>query len=402
MFKELTKEEIAFRLQKLRNKWEQLSFPTKDIFIFSRTLIYYFTGTWANGLLYLPLVGEPILFCRKGLGRAKKEAKISSVVSFRSYSQVEGILKDFGYKLKTPIGVEKRGLTWELAELWQNKLKNFEMINADYLLAKTRSVKTRYELELLREAGNRHWLGLREHLPLKIRPKMTEYEISVELWKVFFELEHAGLMRMQACGEEIFLGHIAAGDSGIYGSAFNGPLCLRGVHPLVPQMGSPNKVWEENEPLTIDVGFCYQGYHTDKTQVYFSKNYKPAREVLDAQKCCEEIQEQAREMLKPGVLPEEIYVKAVEFAKKKGFEQGFMGLKEDKVNFLGHGIGLFIDEYPPLAKKIKDPLEENMVIALEPKIGLPSIGMVGVENTFLVTSNGGECITGKEFSPIWI
>ncbi|WP_456324477.1 M24 family metallopeptidase [Desulfonauticus submarinus] len=402
MFKELTREEIAFRLQKLRNNWEQLSFPTKDIFIFSRTLIYYFTGTWANGLLYLPLAGEPVLFCRKGLGRAKKEAKISSVVSFRSYSQVEGILKDFGYKLKTPIGVEKKGLTWELAELWQNKLKNFEMISVDYLVAKTRSVKTRYELELLREAGNRHWVGLREHLPLKIRPKMTEYEISVELWKVFFELEHAGLMRMQACGEEIFLGHIAAGDSGIYGSAFNGPLCLRGVHPLVPQMGSPNKVWEENEPLAIDVGFCYQGYHTDKTQVYFSKNYKPAQDVLDAQKCCEEIQEQAREMLKPGVLPEEIYVKAVEFAKKKGFEQGFMGLNEDKVNFLGHGIGLFIDEYPPLAKKIKDPLEENMVIALEPKIGLPSIGMVGVENTFLVTSNGGECITGKEFSPIWI
>lgn len=402
MFKELTREEIAFRLQKLRDNWEQLSFPTKDIFIFSRTLIYYFTGTWANGLLYLPLAGEPVLFCRKGLGRAKKEAKISSVVSFRSYSQVEGILKDFGYKLKTPIGVEKKGLTWELAELWQNKLKNFEMISVDYLVAKTRSVKTRYELELLREAGNRHWVGLREHLPLKIRPKMTEYEISVELWKVFFELEHAGLMRMQACGEEIFLGHIAAGDSGIYGSAFNGPLCLRGVHPLVPQMGSPNKVWEENEPLTIDVGFCYQGYHTDKTQVYFSKNYKPVQKVLDAQKCCEEIQEQAREMLKPGVLPEEIYVKAVEFAKKKGFEQGFMGLNEDKVNFLGHGIGLFIDEYPPLAKKIKDPLEENMVIALEPKIGLPSIGMVGVENTFLVTSNGGECITGKEFSPIWI
>jgi Xaa-Pro aminopeptidase len=35
-----------------------------------------------------------------------------------------------------------------------------------------------------------------------------------------------------------------------------------------------------------------------------------------------------------------------------------------------------------------------MVIALEPKKGVPGAGMVGVEETFIVTPEGGQCITG--------
>jgi Xaa-Pro dipeptidase len=43
-----------------------------------------------------------------------------------------------------------------------------------------------------------------------------------------------------------------------------------------------------------------------------------------------------------------------------------------------------------------------MVLALEPKIGLPGIGMVGVENTFLVTKNGGRCLTGQQYDPVLV
>ncbi|MDR2503955.1 MAG: hypothetical protein LBD82_06210, partial [Deltaproteobacteria bacterium] len=41
-----------------------------------------------------------------------------------------------------------------------------------------------------------------------------------------------------------------------------------------------------------------------------------------------------------------------------------------------------------------EPLEENMTIAVEPKITLPGCGMIGLENTFLVSSSGGICLTG--------
>lgn len=72
-----------------------------------------------------------------------------------------------------------------------------------------------------------------------------------------------------------------------------------------------------------------------------------------------------------------------------------MGFGNRHVKFLGHGIGLNIDEYPVLAKGFKEPLKENMVIALEPKKGIEGVGMVGIENTFIVTPEGGRCISGK-------
>jgi Xaa-Pro aminopeptidase len=71
-----------------------------------------------------------------------------------------------------------------------------------------------------------------------------------------------------------------------------------------------------------------------------------------------------------------------------------MGYGNRQVKFLGHGIGLEIDEFPVIAKGFDSPLQENMVLALEPKKGIKDVGMVGIENTFIVTPSGGKCITG--------
>ena len=79
-----------------------------------------------------------------------------------------------------------------------------------------------------------------------------------------------------------------------------------------------------------------------------------------------------------------------------------MALGGNKVRFLGHGIGLAIDEWPALAKGFEAPLEQGMVLALEPKIGLPGLGMVGVENTFEVTPDGGRCLTGSDYSMVCV
>lgn len=75
-----------------------------------------------------------------------------------------------------------------------------------------------------------------------------------------------------------------------------------------------------------------------------------------------------------------------------GFADSFMGCGSDQAQFMGHGIGLEMDEFPALAQKFEIPLEENTVIALEPKIALPPYGMVGVEHTFVVTPAGGHPI----------
>jgi len=71
-----------------------------------------------------------------------------------------------------------------------------------------------------------------------------------------------------------------------------------------------------------------------------------------------------------------------------------MGFGKRKVKFLGHGIGLQVDEMPVIAEGFNEPLKEGMVLALEPKKGIENVGMVGIENTFIVTGQGGKCITG--------
>jgi Xaa-Pro aminopeptidase len=120
---------------------------------------------------------------------------------------------------------------------------------------------------------------------------------------------------------------------------------------------------------------------------------KQPQEVMDMHYRCVDIQNDIASMLRPGEIPSVIYQTIMD-GLDEDFKRNFMGYKERCVKFLGHGIGLLIDEMPVIAKGFDDPLVENMTLAVEPKKGIKDVGMVGIENTFIVTPHGGECITG--------
>ncbi len=75
-------------------------------------------------------------------------------------------------------------------------------------------------------------------------------------------------------------------------------------------------------------------------------------------------------------------------------QKNFMGYGHEQVPFLGHSIGLQVDELPVIARSFNEPLKPGMVFAIEPKSGIEEIGLVGVEETFVVTPDGPECLTG--------
>ena len=137
-----------------------------------------------------------------------------------------------------------------------------------------------------------------------------------------------------------------------------------------------------------------EGYHTDKTIVYYfgDINKDPNRDlILAAHEHCLMLERFAASMLKPGVVVEDIYNETMKHFDAR-FADGFM----NGGKFLGHSIGLTtMDESPAIANRFKQVLTENMTFALEPKIALPGIGMVGSENTYLVTPNGGKALTGS-------
>ena len=96
---------------------------------------------------------------------------------------------------------------------------------------------------------------------------------------------------------------------------------------------------------------------------------------------------------RPGISCAQLYELALEKAVKEGLGDFFMGNGEGQVKFVGHGIGLEIDDYPVISPQFNGVLKEGMVIALEPKFVFPKKGVVGLEDDYLVTSNGTKRLT---------
>lgn len=393
----LPQEEIAERHARCRALLAAGAPDASGLLVFSRINIYYLTGTLGNGILWLPRDGEPVLLVRKGEERCRLESPLQHIRSFKSYGDVSGLCAESGVPLGDVVAVEMAALPWSLANLLQSRIRNVCFVDGGKALATARSIKSGWELAKMREAGERHRRVLHELLPERLQAGMTERAIAHAVWEASFALGHGGMERMEHYGEEIFLGHVSAGENGNYPGPCNSPLGFRGEHPCLPFMGYAGSVWRKGMPLVVDTGFMHQGYHTDMSVTYWAGREGDIPDVvLRAQATCGEIFARALALLRPGIVPSEIWREAVTYAHEAGFAEGFMGLGDNKVRFLGHGVGLAMDESPVLAEHFDTPLEEGMVLALEPKIGLPDIGMVGLEHTCLVTPFGGRSLTGED------
>lgn len=394
---EVPRAEIERRQERCRRELAGVAPEAGGLLVFSRLNIFYLTGTFGAGVLWLPLAGGSVLLCRRGIERARLESPLASILPFRSFRDLPGVLAEAGSPLSATVAAEMGGITWALGRTLAEHLAPVKLVPGDRALSLARAVKSPWELEIVRAAGADHARCLRAGLPALIAPGMTERQIAHRVWEVLFAAGHQGLLRMENYGEEIFLGHVSAGESGNYPSVFNGPVGLRGEHPAMPHMGSA-KVWERGEPLVCDIGFVRSGYHTDKTQVYFAgpRAAIPERAAA-AHEFCIEVQAWVAARLRPGNVPSQLAAHCFAWAERAGWAEGFMALGGNKVRFIGHGIGLAIDEYPVIAKGFDAPLEAGMLLAVEPKIGIPGFGMVGVENTFEVALDGGRCVTGADY-----
>ena len=94
----------------------------------------------------------------------------------------------------------------------------------------------------------------------------------------------------------------------------------------------------------------------------------------------------------PGVEASTLYRLACDIVAERGLERYFMGHRQH-ASFIGHGIGIEINELPVIAPRSRALLEEGNVIALEPKFVIPGTGAVGIENTYLITDDGALSLT---------
>jgi Xaa-Pro dipeptidase len=199
---------------------------------------------------------------------------------------------------------------------------------------------------------------------------------------------HEGTVRSRSFNLEMHYGSVLAGESAAVSGGTDTPLVGSGPSPAIG-MGSSHRPIGRGEPVVVDLCGSASGYLADQTRTFaiahagkrLTSAYSRAREILYT------VAAEAR----PGVPASRLYELAHELADGN---EGFMGPSGERtVSFIGHGLGLEIDEPPFLARGYDEPLEEGMVFAVEPKFVVSGEGAVGVENTYLVTAGGVEALT---------
>ena len=389
MIKKIPVIELNYRMEKFKSEMNNSNPDWELAVIFSKINIYYFTGTMQDGILIIPRDNESVLWVRRSYERALNESLFKNIKSMKSFRDPS---KNMHYFPET-VHIEAEVIPLALYRRFQKHfpIKNYQ--DLDSSIAAVRSIKSKYELSLMRKAGKIHEHVLEDLVPEILVEGMSEAQLAAELFKIMISEGHHGLTRFGMFDTEMFLGQLGFGESSIYPTYFNGPGGNYGMSPAVPLIGSRERKLRYGDLVFVDVGCGVDGYNTDKTVTYMFGKELP-NYAIEAHNKCVDIQNEIAEMLKPDEIPSNIY-KTIVNGLDGDFLQNFMGFGDRKVNFLGHGIGLLIDEVPVIAEGFDQPLQKGMVIALEPKKGIANIGMVGIENTFIVTSKGGECITGN-------
>lgn len=381
--------ELQSRMVRFREQMNLANPEWQIAVVFSKINLFYFTGTIQDGMLWIQRDNEAIFWVRRSFERALMEsafATIKPMNSFRDAAENTGKLPPYVY-LETE--------TVPLA-MYQRFQKYFPFQGTkplDAQIASTRAIKSIYELSLMEKAGKIHEKVLETIVPQLLEEGLSEATFATRLFTEMVKEGHQGISRFAMYDTEMVLGHIGFGESSIYPTSFNGPGGNYGVGPAVPSLGSSTCKLKKGDLIFVDVGCGVEGYHTDKTVTYAFGAPLPDYAV-ETHRRCVDIQHQIAGMLKPGNIPSEIYNTIIGSLDDE-FLQNFMGFGNRQVKFLGHGIGLTIDELPVLAQGFDEPLKEGMVFAVEPKKGIQGIGMVGIENTFVVTPQGGRCITGN-------
>jgi len=380
--------ELQSRMKRFIDRMDEKQPDWELAVIFGNVNLYYFTGTMQDSMLLIPRDGEAALWVRKSYERACNESEfpaIEKMGSFRDERQAYTSLPDTVY-LETEIV--------PLA-LYQRFTKHFpvpKIAPVDREISMVRAVKSEFELRLLEKSGEIHAWVLEDCVPDLLKEGIRECDFAGSLYTLLVSEGHHGIARFGMFNTEMLLGQIGFGENSLYPTYFDGPGGSVGLCPAVPLLGDRKRRLRRGDLVFVDVGCGYGGYHTDKTMTYVYGSSLPDDVIAEHNRCVD-IQNHLASLLVPGNIPAQIYQDVMETLEPE-FLPNFMGYKDRSVRFLGHGVGLLIDEIPVIAKGFTEPLEENMVFALEPKKGIAGVGMVGIENTFVVTRNGGRCITG--------
>ena len=378
----IAKDELVLRRQKIQAA--MLKAGAEGCLLSTSVNLLYMTGQVINGYVYIPAEGEAWHFIRRPAGMTG-----TSLRYIRKVEGIPGLLADLGLTKPSTLMVESGEMSHMDWLRIQACFPDATLLNGTTELRAVRSVKTDYECSLLRASAVAHAKAY-ARVPSVFKPGMTDVAFSIEIERLMRLEGNKGLFR--TFGDmEAFFGSVLTGENASVASPYD--FALGGAGDPTNPIGANGSVLKEGHAVMIDMCGNFTGYLDDMTRTYSigkltEKAYKAHQVAID-------IEDAIQEAMKAGVVCETLYDLAVSIAKKAGLDDCFMGTTQ-QAKFVGHGVGLVINEPPVLATRSRDILQPNMVIAVEPKFVIEGVGAVGLEDTYIVGETGSEKITHLE------
>jgi len=344
---------------------------------------YWLTGFIFDGYILVYAEGEPLLFVRRPTGLSGE-----NIIGIRKPEQITGLLREAGLPVPKQVLLESDTITLSAALRLQAALEMPEIKNISAAIRTLRSVKSEYELDQIRESAAIH-TKVYELIPSLYRKGMTDLALQIEIERQMRLHGSAGIFRSFGENMDIFMGSMLAGDNAQAPSPYDYALGGEGITPLLP-LGANGTPLTPGTTLMVDMAGNYRPNMDDMTRTFVIEHapdiaYKAHQVSLD-------IVHTLEATTKAGVPCAELWHLAEKIVREDKLEAYFMGTAQ-QARFVGHGVGLEINEPPVLTLRSKEVLEPGMAIAIEPKFVLPGIGAVGVENTYIVHDDRLEKVT---------
>ncbi len=345
----------------------------------------YFTGTAQNLHLYIPLTGNPLLLVYRNMERVLAESPWEAL-PLTGMSKLPELISEHGHPLPKVMGLEYDVLPVANYLRYEKIFSQTRLVDISYPLRLFRAVKSAEEIARLEENG-RVYAQLLAYASTVLRPGMTEIELEGLLEAKARMLGHETMLRTRVFGFEFHFGGVVAGPQGAISGYFDGPVTGLGAsyaHPLGPS----HTPIQAGDMVMMDLVIAQEGYQVDATRMLVIG--EPSQKMAEAYQLSCEIQERARLALTPGRKTGDVYAELVDWVERETpYAENFMGYGQNRVRFIGHGVGLELDELPTISKGAQEILAPGMTIAVEPKFIFPGEGAVGVEDTLVIAGEKG-------------
>lgn len=351
--------------------------------------LYYFSRTAQFGLMVIPAQGVPGVWIRKNVERGKRESCFP-VEPLPGFSTWPRLFRDRGWTFAR-VGLELDVLPVAEYGAMRRAFPDTLFEDVSPAIRALRQVKSPHEQACVREAGRRLTAAF-SHLKAVLRSGMSERAVTSELEQVLRSLGDPGIMRLRNWRADLSPVVVASGPSAACPVAFDGPVGYVGVHPGMPIGPGPGS-FGVGETLMVDVVAAAGGYFADATRVFATRAV--ASKWQERQAFVMELMGWIESQLVPGTRPADIYAGALARAESAGFDAVFMSQGFNQVRFVGHGVGLELDEWPVFFARGDEPLRAGMTVALEPKLVFDD-GGVGLENTYIIRDGLVENVTDIE------